>query len=402
MFYRIKEDIVEHIKHATDHLGLGHIVDLLLGRGNIEKAYQEFDAAGHEKLKELLYGNKEAPFSDEVADAHFTMLHGSKQGASSLVAQCEEFEFALKDQQKLSPNGIVQRYEELADAGFPVAAWRLYQVYQQGLFDQDMNAEKSEKAIKYATIARDFGMVPEEDKQSSYAQERGRLFGNGDIYETNDVVDHFKNTLQSKKPTVQSFREYEAKLKKFGFNREGILQRYEQLAEKQNYPGAAWRLAQIYDQNLLRQGNDAAKVEKYSNQAKAAGLVPEIDRPAFYEWQKTMFFGDPNNPMDDAIVDHLYAIFKGPKVNQENCELYEDALKKDFKLDDNQIVQRYEQMATNGLAGAAWRLYQIYHDGLLGQEKNTPKVMEYGKQARSSGLAVGPSQKGQWGFGRAA
>ncbi len=248
-------------------------------------------------------------------------------------------------------------------------------------------------------MTENLGMDPQDDTRITYALERERLYGSRDIYFTEDVVDKVKETLQGKNLDVQAFRDYESSLRKHTASNDGdILKRYERLAETGD-AGAAWRLAQIYHQNLLGLGYNNEKSEFYAEQAQKANLTPEVDRLALREWLKVLLFEDPNFAIDDVALDNLYHVFSGPGISQDACEQFELALREERGLDDPQIVSKYEEMAAGNLPGAAWRLYQIYGGPLLGVDKNPDRAYPFMTQASRAGLNPVLAQKGQGGYG---
>ncbi len=179
IFYTLRDEFKKRKNKYFDRVGLEHVLDLVLGRGNIERAFEVFSAVGHEKLSELLYGGAAAQecVEDELLDRQYNILHGTYCSNASQVEQCEEFEFTLKSRYEFSDLAVVKQYVKLANAGFPVAAWRLYQVYQQGLFNQPADPVEAEK---YSLQAIEGGLVPQKaavlaEKEIGSARANSRL-----------------------------------------------------------------------------------------------------------------------------------------------------------------------------------------------------------------------------------
>lgn len=370
IFYELKNELSEHKKEGGFFTRL---VDKILGRDDVEAAIKEFDHVGHARLREFFYGTKEGPeeIDNSLVDKHYAILQNK---ISWDPQDLEVFEFILRQDCKLSDAQIVERYEKLATAGFPMAAVRLFQAYSQGIFGVQIDLGK---AADYAEKASKLGAVFCKDKGWENEQLVKSLFGTDTVYLPDEEVNSLRNTLMGQNFSEQVFENYEAQLTKQNYQRNEIVERYEQLADA-GYSGAAFRLTQMHNRGLLGQDYPKDEIDKHTEKMQTT--------PAFEAWLKPLLSAGNMEPSHDDLK-RFYNTMKDPYISSEECEKFEQGLRYKGWLQDWEILGRYKAMAEAGLAGAALRLSQIYANGLLGAGRNPQEAAKYAEQARrSSGI----------------
>ena len=370
IFYELKNKLSEHKKEGGFFTRL---VDKILGRDDVEAAIKEFDHVGHARLRELFYGTKEGPeaIDNALVDNHYAIL----QNKISFDPQdLEGFEYTLTQDCKLNDAQIVERYEKLATAGFPMAAVRLFQAYSQGIFGGQIDLGK---AADYEEKASKLGAGFCKDKGWENAQLVKFLFRTDTDYLPDEEVNSLRNTLTGQDFSEQVFENYEARLTKQNYQHNEIVERYEELANA-GYSGAAFRLTQMHNRGLLGQDYAKDKIDKYTEKMQTT--------PAFEAWLTPLLStGNMESSRDD--LKGFYNTMKDPHISSEECEKFEKGLKEKGWLENWEIIGRYKAMAEAGLAGAALRLSQIYTNGLLGAGRNPQDAAKYAGQARrSSGI----------------
>lgn len=240
-FYTVKKEL------STHHRGvLGWVADVILLRGTLTRCLKTFDKEAHNRLKELFYGTDKIPkeMSDAEVDSHRELMRGLYQG-EDYQQKCEGFEKMLNSQFNLGDLKVIERYKEMATAGFPIASWRLSQIYSQGLMGQDPDTSKADHySIRHQASQWD----PPMEMTEFYSFFKPLVVGDSKKDVPNGELEGLYMVFSGQKSETLNkdfFETFENWLRlEHGFKDSQIVAQYEHMS-RHNLQGADWRLAQI-------------------------------------------------------------------------------------------------------------------------------------------------------------